>query len=631
MTLILADKISKSFGALDIFNNVSLAVPPKARIGVVGPNGSGKTTLIRVLLGLTEPDSGTVRRAKKLSVGYLPQKIEASFEKTAFEECHAVFSELIALQEKMRFAESELAENPSDQVKLDEYGQLQRQFEESGGYLFENKIRIVLDGLGIKNGEEYRPWKQLSGGQKTRAWLAKTLLLEPDLLILDEPTNHLDLMAIEWLESFLNDFAGAVVMISHDRYFLNQTVDMIWELDFQFERYHGNYTAYLRQREERYQRQKIEYEAQQEWIRKEEAYIRKNIEGQNTRQAQGRRTRLERLLEEARITKPTDTRKIKIRLDSDARSGEIVLRTHGLQVGYHDDKKVLFHVPDLTLLRGECAAIVGPNGVGKSTLIKTLLDELPPLSGEVEPGANLKIAYFAQAHEKLELDATLMDEISRVSPGMLPAEIRSYLARFLFSGDDVYKKVAVLSGGERGRLALSILALQKANLLLLDEPMNHLDVEAQEVMQSVLKEFNGTIILVSHDRYLVDAIASQIWDVSPDKKALVVFEGNYTEYRDWKKNSGVVMDPLVDSSRKLPKKNEEKAKKISNNQMQRMIQERLTLEKEIGALEDKLKELAKKIAAGSEDFEKISALGIEYAETEARLDLVMQQWSECEF
>ena len=538
MPLISAQKLSKSFGAEDIFSEITLSIPRGAKIGLVGPNGSGKSTLLQILMGITPSDSGSVQRAKKITIGYLPQNFEAEFEKSPYQECLAVFSDLIMMKSKLNQMEQDLANGNNVSELLSSYGNLQNTFESRGGYVFETRIHQVLQGLGFSKSEENRPWYQLSGGQKTRAYLAKILLMNPDLLILDEPTNHLDINAIEWLESFLKEYKGGALIVSHDRYFLNQTVEVIWELDSSFEIYHGNYDAYLQQRQARYERQKAEFESQQEFIAKEEEYIRRNIEGQNTRQAQGRRTRLERLLEESKITNPILHRKIQTNLSSSIRSGDIVLRTKNLEIGYLDDHKKLISIPDVVLQRGECVAILGPNGVGKSTFIKTILNEIPPLAGEVEMGSNLKVGYFAQAHEKLNPKATLMDEISAAAPQMLPAEIRSYLARFLFTGDDVFKTTETLSGGERGRLALAILALQNANLLLLDEPMNHLDLEAQETLQALLKDFNGTILLVSHDRYLVDAIATQIWEVNPDKKTLEIFRGNYSEYKEYQRNPG---------------------------------------------------------------------------------------------
>ncbi len=631
MPLISAQKLSKSFGAEDIFSEITLSIPRGAKIGLVGPNGSGKSTLLQILMGITPSDSGSVQRAKKITIGYLPQNFEAEFEKSPYQECLSVFSDLILMKSKLNQMEQDLANGNNVSELLSSYGNLQNTFESRGGYVFETRIHQVLQGLGFSKSEENRPWYQLSGGQKTRAYLAKILLMNPDLLILDEPTNHLDINAIEWLESFLKEYKGGALIVSHDRYFLNQTVEVIWELDSSFEIYHGNYDAYLQQRQARYERQKAEFESQQEFIAKEEEYIRRNIEGQNTRQAQGRRTRLERLLEESKITNPILHRKIQTNLSSSIRSGDIVLRTKNLEIGYLDDHKKLISIPDVVLQRGECVAILGPNGVGKSTFIKTILNEIPPLAGEVEMGANLKVGYFAQAHEKLNPKATLMDEISAAAPQMLPAEIRSYLARFLFTGDDVFKTTETLSGGERGRLALAILALQNANLLLLDEPMNHLDLEAQETLQALLKDFNGTILLVSHDRYLVDAIATQIWEVNPDKKTLEIFRGNYSGYKEYQKKSGISeLKDLIDSTeRKSPEIRENPPlQKLSNNEIFRRQKKKEELEKRISVLEKMLNEISQQMVSQKEDHQKIAELGIRYNSIEIELNSVMEEWAE---
>ncbi|HPS47954.1 MAG TPA: ABC-F family ATP-binding cassette domain-containing protein [Flexilinea sp.] len=631
MPLISAQKLSKSFGAEDIFSELTLSIPRGAKIGLVGPNGSGKSTLLQILMGIIPSDSGTVQRAKKITIGYLPQNFEAEFEKSPYQECLSVFSDLILMKSKLNQMEQDLTNGNNVSELLSSYGNLQNTFESRGGYVFETRIHQVLQGLGFSKSEENRPWYQLSGGQKTRAYLAKILLMNPDLLILDEPTNHLDINAIEWLESFLKEYKGGTLIVSHDRYFLNQTVEVIWELDSSFEIYHGNYDAYLQQRQARYERQKAQFESQQEFIAKEEEYIRRNIEGQNTRQAQGRRTRLERLLEESKITNPILHRKIQTNLSSSIRSGDIVLRTKNLEIGYLDDHKKLISIPNVVLQRGECVAILGPNGVGKSTFIKTILNEIPPLAGEVEMGANLKVGYFAQAHEKLNPKATLMDEISAAAPQMLPAEIRSYLARFLFTGDDVFKTTETLSGGERGRLALAILALQNANLLLLDEPMNHLDLEAQETLQALLKDFNGTILLISHDRYLVDAIATQIWEVNPDKKTLEIFRGNYSEYKEYQKKSGIgdLKDQTDSTESKSPEiKENPPLQKLSNNEIFRRQKKKEELEKRISVLEKMLNEISQQMVSQKEDHQKIAELGIRYNSIEIELNSVMEEWAE---
>lgn len=626
MPLITANNISKSFGDNDILSSISLSVPHKARIGFVGANGSGKTTLLKILLGLESPDSGSVIRAKNTRIGYLPQQINVSYARTPMEECLSLFSDLDSIQGKMISLEKEMQEKNYDQSVLDDYGRLQIIFEEKGGYQFEARVKQVLQGLGLKNGEENRPWNQLSGGQKTRAYIAKILLSDPDLLVFDEPTNHLDISAIEWLESFLKDFSGAVLMVSHDRYFLDQTVNIIWELSPEFETYHGNYSAYLAQREERYVRHLQEFEAQQAFIEKEEEYIRRNLEGQNTRQAQGRRTRLERMLKDAKITKPRTEKSIRLNLSSDLRSGDLVLRTKDVKIGYQDDQKVLFSLPDLTLVRGECAAVIGPNGVGKTTLIKTILAQIPPLSGNVQLGSNLKIGYFAQAHEGLHPDSDLMDEIQTVSPQMLPSEIRSYLARFHFTGDDIYKPVKILSGGERGRLALAILALQGANLLMLDEPMNHLDIESQEVLQSVLKDFNGTIILVSHDRFLIDGIATQIWEVLPKKKTLQLYQGTYSQYKEWLKQKDEAQN-AKSVIIKQEKNYKAPAQNVSLQSDRKKKQKKSFLEEEIQKLEEECSLIGTKLEDKSLDFEAIAKLGLEYNALQDQLNQMIEEWA----
>ncbi|GAP39115.1 ABC-F family ATP-binding cassette domain-containing protein [Flexilinea flocculi] len=626
MPLITANNISKSFGDNDILSSISLSVPHKARIGFVGANGSGKTTLLKILLGLESPDSGSVIRAKNTRIGYLPQQINVSYARTPMEECLSLFSDLDSIQGKMIALEKEMQEKNYDQSVLDDYGRLQILFEEKGGYQFEARVKQVLQGLGLKNGEENRPWNQLSGGQKTRAYIAKILLSDPDLLVFDEPTNHLDISAIEWLESFLKDFSGAVLMVSHDRYFLDQTVNIIWELSPEFETYHGNYSAYLAQREERYVRHLQEFEAQQAFIEKEEEYIRRNLEGQNTRQAQGRRTRLERMLKDAKITKPRTEKSIRLNLSSDLRSGDLVLRTKDVKIGYQDDQKVLFSLPDLTLVRGECAAVIGPNGVGKTTLIKTILAQIPPLSGNVQLGSNLKIGYFAQAHEGLHPDSDLMDEIQTVSPQMLPSEIRSYLARFHFTGDDIYKPVKILSGGERGRLALAILALQGANLLMLDEPMNHLDIESQEVLQSVLKDFNGTIILVSHDRFLIDGIATQIWEVLPKKKTLQLYQGTYSQYKEWLKQKDEAQN-AKSVIIKQEKNYKAPAQNVSLQSDRKKKQKKSFLEEEIQKLEEECSLIGTKLEDKSLDFEAIAKLGLEYNALQDQLNQMIEEWA----
>jgi len=627
MSLLTANNLAKSFGPVDIFSGINLSVPHRARIGLVGPNGVGKTTLLRILLGDDEPTTGDIQYARGMRMGYLPQEARLKTNRSLWQECLTVFEAIISQQGELTRLENLMADSAQADSILETYGKLQTAFELAGGYTYETRVRQTLTGLGFSRSDFNRPLEQLSGGQRTRALLAKLLLSEPDLLLLDEPTNHLDIAAVEWLENYLKDWSGAVLIVSHDRYFLDQVVDTIWEMTPALEVYRGNYSAYLLQREERYQRSLDEYQSQQEFIDKEEDYIRRNIAGQNTRQAQGRRKRLERMLEEVRLAPPKQPRRMRFKLQSSSRSGDLVIRSQNLSIGYHDEGRPLFNSPDLLLKRGECAAVIGPNGAGKTTFLKTLLEQIPPYSGEILLGASLHIGYFAQAHEGLRSDKTLIEEINMVSPHMLPGEVRDYLAKFLFTGDDVFKEVKLLSGGERGRLALACLALQGSNLLLLDEPTNHLDLPSQELLQSLLADFQGTILLVSHDRYLIDALATQIWEVEPAKKSLRVFDGTYSEYKAFlqaEAQSAVNQKATAQSG-----KAESNRMRNSSSSAERKRRERIkVVEGEISALEEKIALVSSRLEHPPAEPAEVLRLGQDYQHLHAVLELRLKEWTD---
>lgn len=635
MSILTATKVGRSFGADDIFQDISVEIPHGARVALVGPNGAGKTTLLNILIGKDEPSAGVVSRAKGLSIGFLPQRPELHGERTIWDEMLTAFSDLLRREHELNDLAALMSETdrPDHEQIVDRYGKLQEQFEAAGGYAYETKIRQVLTGLGFGAEEYGRTLGVLSGGQKTRAFLARLLLESPDLLVLDEPTNHLDIQAVEWLEGFLNGFKGAVLVVSHDRYFMDHVANTIWEMDWgTIETYRGNYTAYIQQREDRHARRWIEYETQQEKIAKEEEYIRRNMAGQNTRQAKGRLKRLDRLKRDELLTRPRESRAMHLKLTTAIRSGDKVLMTRHLAVGYPDMQRPLFTVPDLTLYRGEIGAVIGGNGVGKTTFLKTLLGELAPMAGESRLGAQVKVGYFAQAHEKLDPNKTILDELLTVKQ-MLISEARSYLGMFLFSGEDVYRTVGTLSGGERGRVALAKLALDGSNFLLLDEPTNHLDIAAQEVLQAVLSEFNGTILIVSHDRYLIDALATQIWQVEAGN--MNVFNGSYHEFVEAREAAKLAQFNAKQSANTAAKAAAPKATlpKIGANgrPMNKYEIEKRTaaLEQEIHKLEVKLVELSGDLetASSAGKTDKVRELGLAYTATEAELDA---RWGELE-
>ncbi len=629
MSLLTGNNLAKSYGPDDIFEGISVEIPHRARIALVGPNGAGKTTLLNLLTGKDHPDAGSIALAKGTRIGFLPQRPELAGDHSLYEEMLNAFTDLRRMENRLKQLEADLADPAKHDAVLPQYGELQHRFEDAGGYTYENRIKMVLHGLSFAPVDYSRPLTKLSGGQRTRALLGRLLLDSPDLLVLDEPTNHLDIVAVEWLESFLKDFSGAVLAVSHDRYFMDAFATTVWELDFGvLETYRGNYSHYTRQREERYERRQKEYEAQQEFLAKETEYIRRNIAGQNTRQAKGKLKRLETMKKRGKlITRPREKQAMHLKMGEAARSGDRVLMTKDLQVGYDDAPAPLFTAPDIILLRGEVAALIGPNGVGKSTFLKTVLEQLPPLGGEVKIGAAVQVGYFAQAHELLNPKNSILDEILTIKP-MLPAEGRNFLGQFLFSGEDVFRPIETLSGGERGRVALAKLALSGANFLLLDEPSNHLDIDSQEILQNVLANFGGTILLVSHDRYLIDALATQIWAASPG--ALEVFNGTYSE---WAAAKAIQSEKVLASAAfRLPSEKVEKAesngkKKHGLNPYQ--LEKKLAqVEAQISEIETRLNDLTEALAqaSGAGDAGRVADLGAQYTQTELDLEAAMAEW-----
>jgi ATP-binding cassette subfamily F protein 3 len=625
MSVLTAHHLSKSYGAFDILTDANLALAHNQRAALIGPNGAGKTTLLHLLGGIEEPSGGSLHRARGQTIGFLPQHADQLLVEhdSLHDLMRSIFANLIAQAEQLHQLEHDLAEPDRHDETLEKYGNLVEQFEHAGGYTFENRIEQVLSHVGFDRSDFDKPVNILSGGQKTRALLARLILQAPDVLLLDEPTNHLDVNAVEWLEATLKDYPGAIIIVSHDRYFIDAVADTVWELKSgAIETYTGNYTSYLIQREERFERQQKEFEKQQEFIAKEEEYIRRNLAGQNTRQAQGRRTRLERLRASSELVKRPESRQaMKLKLSSDQRSGDIVLRARDLVIGYEDDRKPLLTCDELFLYRNQRAAIWGPNGAGKSTFLKTVLGQIPPLNGEIELGGSVHVGYYAQAHELLNENDTVLEAILKAQPTLTVSKARSWLGRYLFSGDTIGKRITDLSGGERGRVALASLALQGSNVLLLDEPTNHLDLESQEILQDALADFEGTLLLVTHDRYLVDALATHIWVI--EDNAIKVFEGNYSEFiaaRSTIKAKADVKAEMhkIDQTTKTKSKLDDKSDKERAKRAAK-------LETTISQLESRMTDLTQRIANATP--QEVAKLGAEYTQVEQQMQELVDEWA----
>ena len=634
MALIIGEGVGKHYGAHEVFRNLAFQVEEGDRIGLVGPNGEGKTTLMRLVAGLEEPSYGQVQLRRGLRVGYLPQVPPAGEGSATLRE------HLLAVFEPLRRIEAEIHEL-SERVSFEPSGAehdrllarlsaLQTELEHGGGYSYQRKMDTVLSGLGFSSGQCEQRLGELSGGQRTRALLARLLLEDPEVLLLDEPTNHLDLDAIEWLEEFLDRFEGTLVVVSHDRFFLDKLSKRVWEICFgSLETYRGNYSAYTRQREERYAERLARWEAQQEYIEKTRDFVRRYGAGQRSKEARGRQAHLEKFLEREAIDRPPEAGRIKVEMREAERGGDRVVRARELVVGY-DRERPLLRVPELELLRGQRVALLGANGSGKTTLVRTLLGELPPLSGTVKPGASIQPGYLSQTHADLDEDMQVIDAVRAARPAMKPEQVRSYLGSYLFCGDDVFKRIRDLSGGQRSRVALARLALAGANLLMLDEPTNHLDIASQEVLQEVLREFDGTVLFVSHDRYLVDALATDLWIIADG--GLKVAAGNWSDYlrvRSAARGAGEGGAGSGGEARQAAAESREEARKRMR-QRSRLAARFKELEGEIHDLEGKLAGLNERIAAAglAQDLEQVRQLGEEYRSADARLGALMNEWTE---
>jgi ABC transporter, ATP-binding protein len=634
------NNVSKSFGVETILEDISFSVNEGDKIGIVGVNGTGKTTLFKVITGIFPHDKGDIFTSKNCRLGYLEQNTNFYSEKTIYDEVVSVFSDLIEAEEELRSLEHQIAslsakESPSgDQLKkaMDTYGKKYEEFEKKNGYAYKSEVRGTLKGLGFSDEEMGKPVNVLSGGEKTRVLLAKLLLSKPSLLLLDEPTNHLDADAIEWLEAFLRSYEETIMIISHDRYFLDQSVNRIFEMENKrLTSYNGNYTDYQKQAKINREIRLRQYENQQRDIKKQEESIER-LKAYGREKHLKRARSKEKMLDKVdRLDKPQELRK-KARFNFVLRhhSGNDVLKAQGLGKSFGDRK--LFEGVDFDLYRGEKVALIGPNGVGKSTLFKIIMGDESQDQGEYKLGQGVDIAYFHQEQKSLNLENSIIDEVWDDNPHMTQTEVRNLLGAFLFEGEDVFKSIRSLSGGERARVAILKLILSKSNLLLLDEPTNHLDIDSKEVLEDALKEYEGTLLTISHDRYFLNTVVDRILVLKPD--GIEEYLGNYEYYQNKKKEESekshlAEMEDLPSKTKtqikeerrreKELKKNENKAKKLIKD----IEVEIELLEKQIGGLDYML--CQEEVYTSPERTREVNQ---EKSDLEKRLSKLYEKWEQ---
>ncbi|WP_175986499.1 ABC-F family ATP-binding cassette domain-containing protein [Bacillus sp. Marseille-Q1617] len=642
MILLQVNQLSKNFGADNILSNIKLEIQTRDRVALVGRNGAGKSTLLKIIAGQLSHDAGDITKPKGVSIGYLAQNTGLESDLSIWAEMLTVFEGLRAQEEQLRILEKQMAD-PSvyenDDVYqrvLKEYDQLQVSFKESGGYQYEADIRSVLHGLNFADFDYETKISTLSGGQKTRLALGKLLLTKPDILILDEPTNHLDIETLSWLETYLQSYEGAVLIVSHDRYFLDNVVNQVYEISRKrSKKFIGNYSKYLQQKAEDYEKDVKLYERQQQEVAKLEDFIQRNIaRASTTKMAQSRRKKLERM---ELMDRPLgDEKSATFAFGIDRQSGNDVLKVNDLSIGYEEDEKISSHI-DFSVKKGDSIALVGPNGTGKSTLLKTLVDKLKPLSGNFSFGSNVSISYYDQEQADLSSNKTVLNELWDEYPMKNEKEIRTVLGNFLFSGEDVLKPVSTLSGGEKARLALSKLMMEKGNVLILDEPTNHLDLDSKEVLENALIDYPGTILFVSHDRYFINRIATKVLELS--KNGSTEYLGDYNYYMEKLQQQEELAaleqaekgQPSTSSSatpQKQSHKIDKEAKKLER-QRKRRVEE---IEIQMEALEAVIEEQEELLCDPDifQDHEKVQEINDKLNSSKEELDELLEEWTELE-
>ncbi|MCU7712424.1 ABC-F family ATP-binding cassette domain-containing protein [Priestia sp. JV24] len=637
MIILQLNGITKYYGAEPILSNIKLEVQSKDRIALVGRNGAGKSTLLKIIAEQLSYDSGEIIKPKGVSIDYMGQDTVLESTLSIWEEMMTVFAPLKKMEKELRTLETKMGDPDifNDSVQYEkltkEYDQLQVTFKDLGGYQYEADTRSILHGFRFSNFDYSTPISSLSGGQKTRLALAKLLLTKPDLLILDEPTNHLDIETLAWLEQFLQGYEGAILIVSHDRYFLDKVVNQVYEVTKKTTvKYTGNYSKYLVQKAERYEKELRQYEKQQDEVAKLNDFIQRNIaRASTTKRAQSRRKQLDRI---ELINRPNEGEKsASFSFEIERQSGNEVLNLENVSIGY-DEHKYVVQEANLRIKKGESLALVGPNGVGKSTLLKGIVDKLSFKTGTISFGSNVMVGYYDQEQANLTSNKTVLNELWDDYPSKPEKEIRTALGNFLFSGDDVLKIVSTLSGGEKARLALSKLMLQKANFLILDEPTNHLDLDSKQVLENALIDYPGTLLFVSHDRYFINRIANKIAELSPE--GVEEFLGDYDYYVEKKAE--------IEEIKELEnmKANEERTVKVDKQSYKQDKEQKKLMRQRTRRIEEIETEVNKLEAAQAENeellcdpeiyqnHEEVSRLNGENEKISSQLSTLMEEWEE---
>ncbi|MEC2075157.1 ATP-binding cassette domain-containing protein [Metabacillus fastidiosus] len=639
MILLQVNQLTKYFGADLILSNIKLEVQMREKVALVGRNGAGKSTLLKIIAGLMSYDSGEIIKPKDVTFGYLAQDTGLESTLSIWDEMLSVFAGLQKMEKEMRSVENEMAtiDHANEHTKFErlmkEYDRLQNEFKEQGGYQYEADVRSILHGLGFAAFDYDTKISTLSGGQKTRLALGKLLLAKPDLLILDEPTNHLDIETLTWLEQYLQNYPGSLLVVSHDRYFLDKIVNEVYEISRTTStKFNGNYSQYLVQKAENYERDLKNYERQQDEVAKMQDFIQRNLaRASTTKQAQSRRKKLERM---EMLDRPSGLEKsAHFQFNIDRQTGNDVLKAENISVSYDAVNPIISNI-NFSISRGESIALVGPNGIGKSTLLKTIMKQIELLDGNYRFGSNVQIGYYDQQQAELTSTKRVLNELWDEYPQMTEKEIRTVLGNFLFSGDDVLKPVSTLSGGEKARLALSKLMLQNANFLILDEPTNHLDLDSKEILENALIDYPGTILFVSHDRYFINRITTKVFELSKDQ--LIEYLGDYDYYLE-KKAEAFELEQLEAAEKKevettiveagkLSYQQEKEMKKIER-QKQRRIEE---IELQISSLEEKIEQNETLLCDPTvyQDHEKVNEINMENESFHKEIELLMNEWEE---